>query len=239
MGKRYVNPPIIEAVCEIRFTPDQKWDFTIAGLLFEKVKNEFPSKGQAALGAINRPLAELAVFSSEETKTSIRVGSQLPMLSIMKQKPYSSWIEFKPRIEKAYNELKAIDGVEIKGIQRIGLRYINLIEIPQETVQLEDYFEYAPYLGERLPKELRTFLLGSEFNFSDGRDVCRVQLASALPSQTGQYRANLDLDYYLAQPQAVSPDEVIAWVENAHTKLEELFEGCITDKTRDLFGESK
>lgn len=236
MGRRYANPPIAEAVCEIRFTPDQKWDFTIAGLLYEKVKSEFPSKGKAALGAGDRPMAELAVFSTEDTKTSIRVGSQLPILSIMKQKPYSTWNEFKPQIEGAYKELRAIEGFEVKGITRIGLLYVNLIEIPQKSVKLGDYFEYAPYLGEKLPKEQRSFLLGSEFNFSEGRDVCRVQLASMVPSKPENFSVRLDLDYYVAQPQAISPDEVIVWVESAHAKLEELFEGCITDKTRELFG---
>lgn len=237
MSKKYKNPPVIEAVCEIRFSEDSKWDFTVPGLLFEKVKDEFPSKSKAALSFLDRPLAELAVFTTPNKNTSIRVGTQYPILSILKQKPYGSWNEFKPQIEKTYTELKTIDGVDIKGIQRIGLRYVNLIEIPHESVTLGNYFEFAPSLGKRLPRELRTFLLGTEFNFFDERDVCRVQLASALPGPAGQYRANLDLDYYLAKSQAVSPDDVIEWVENAHTNLEVLFEGCITEKARELFGE--
>ena len=240
MSKKYANPPIREAVCEIKFTHDSKWDFTVPGLLYEKVKTDFRVKSSGSITLGDRtPLAELAVFFTEDKLTSIRVGSRWPILSIIRQKPYPSWSEFKPNIEKAYNELRAIDGVEIKGIQRIGLLYVNLIEIPKKSVNLADYFEYGLNLGGRLPKEIRTFLVGSEFSFFEGRDVCRVQLASAVASNPEHFSVRLDLDYYLAKPQAVTPDGVLEWVENAHQKVEELFEGCIRGKTRKLFGEVK
>lgn len=238
-GKRYKNPPITEAVCEIKLTPDSKVDFTVPGLLYEKLKGEFPLKETGSIEIGGRTLTELAVFLTEDKTTSVRVGSKLPVLSVIRQKPYPSWKEFKPHIEKAYNELKALEGVEIKGIHRIGLLYVNLIEIPSKSVNLGDYFEYGLNLGGRLPKEIRSFLAGSDFSFFEGRDVCRVQLASAVPSNPEHFSVRLDLDYYLAKPQAVSPEEVLKWVENAHQKVEELFEACITDKTRELFGEVK
>lgn len=240
MSKKYANPPIREAVCEIKFTPDSKVDFTVPGLLYEKLKGEFPlkEKGSLVIGG-DRTLTELAVFLTKDKNTSIRVGCKLPILSIIRQKPYPSWKEFKPHIEKAYNELRVLEGVEIKGIHRIGLLYVNLIEIPSKSVNLADYFEYGLNLGGRLPKEIRAFLVGSDFSFFEGRDVCRVQLASAVASNPEHFSVRLDLDYYLAKPQAVSPDGVPEWVENAHQKVEEIFEGCITDRSRELFGEVK
>jgi hypothetical protein len=30
--------------------------------------------------------------------------------------------------------------------------------------------------------------------------------------------------------------DAIAWVEEAHSRVEEVFEGCITDKLREMFG---
>ena len=46
MGRLYKNPPLIEALCEFQFEPDQPWDWTIPGLVYDKVKKEFPKKKQ-------------------------------------------------------------------------------------------------------------------------------------------------------------------------------------------------
>lgn len=237
--RKYKNPPILEAVCEIRFMPDQKWDFTVPGILYEKIKAEFPEKESVSFPRGNSAQGELAVFRSRKNNTMVRVGTKIPILSIIQQKPYSTWHEFRPKIANAYSELRAIDGVEIKGVQRIGLLYVNLIEIPKKSVNLVDYFKYGLNLGDSLPKDPRTFLVGSDFSFFEGRDVCRVQLASAKPSRDELFAVRLDLDYYLSKPQAVSPEGVLEWVETAHQKVEEIFEGCITDRARELFEKVK
>jgi len=44
MVKKYAKPPIVEAVCEFRLTHDTRWDLTVPGLLYEKLKASFPQK---------------------------------------------------------------------------------------------------------------------------------------------------------------------------------------------------
>jgi uncharacterized protein (TIGR04255 family) len=44
MPKKYEKPPIIEAVCEFRFSGKSKWDLTIPGLIYDSVKDEYPQK---------------------------------------------------------------------------------------------------------------------------------------------------------------------------------------------------
>jgi hypothetical protein len=46
VGRRYAAPPLIEAVCELRLTPDTQWDLTIPGMIYEKVKDDFPNREQ-------------------------------------------------------------------------------------------------------------------------------------------------------------------------------------------------
>jgi uncharacterized protein (TIGR04255 family) len=46
MGKRYANPPLVEAVCEFRLAAETLWDLAIPGLLYEKIKNKFPIREQ-------------------------------------------------------------------------------------------------------------------------------------------------------------------------------------------------
>jgi len=53
MGRKYRHPPIIEALCEFRFEPGPPWDLAIPGLVYEKVKEEFPTRRQAKAFEVN------------------------------------------------------------------------------------------------------------------------------------------------------------------------------------------
>ena len=249
MGRKYANCPLVEAVCELRLTRDSKWDITIPGLIYEKIKDEFPNKEQrfvqeAELTKDSQGMqqqirtSERAWFLSDDRKTFIQVGPRL--LAINRLKPYLSWAEFRPGIEKAFMTL--VETVDVKGVQRIGLRYINRIEIPGASVDLDDYFEFRPFLGHNLPQSMANFIVICLLPFFDGRDSCRVQLiqlTNAVPEAGGNVAFLLDLDYFLDQPQAVPENEMLVWVDTAHEKVEELFEGCIKDSLREIFQEVK
>jgi len=119
---------------------------------------------------------------------------------------------------------------------RIGLRYINKIEIP-EVINLETYFDFRPFLGRNLPQDIVNFMVGCMFPFDEGRNLCKVALQKVAPDTHGHNAFILDLDYFLTQPKAITSKEVLNWIENAHNKIEKIFEGCIKDPLRDIFEE--
>ena len=246
MGRKYENPPFVEAVCEFRLTRDTSWDLAIPGLFYEKVKDVFPRREQRVVQEIELTqgpqglqqqirTAERVVLLTEDRKMLIQLGPRL--LAVNALKPYPTWQGFKPIIEKAWKTLENL--LEVRGLQRIGLRYINRIEIPASEIELKEYFEFFPFVGQRLPQRMASFIAGSEFPYEGERDRCRVQLTPA-PVSSGERSAfMLDIDYYLAQPRAVEASSVLDWVETAHNRVEEVFEGCITDRLRELFREVK
>lgn len=244
MSRKYLNPPIVEAVCEFRITSDSKWDLTIPGLVYEKVGKQFPKKEQRLLQRIEATKSpqgneqhvsteERVLFLTNNRKMFIQMGSRL--LAVNCLKPYPTWNGFKPEIENAFDAL--CDIVDIKGLQRIGLRYINHIEIPRTSVNLEDYFEFRPFQGRNLPQVLESFIVGSVFPSSDEQDACKVQLTNATCEKPGHSAFLLDLDYFLSQPQPLPVNKASQWVETAHDQVESIFEGCITDKLRKIFEE--
>ena len=246
MGKKYENPPIIEAVCEFRITSDTKWDLTIPGLIYERVSKEYPIKEQRLIQEVemNQSQQELQqqirtteriFFLSDERKTFIQVGPHL--LAVNSLKPYPAWGVFKPKIERAFRSL--VETVDVQGLQRIGLRYINRIEIPGLSRNLGDYFEFRPFLGQGLPNDVTNFIVGCIFSFLNGRDACKVELTKARPEKPDNAAFLLDLDYYLARPQGVSVNEALEWVNVAHSQIEGVFEGCIKDSLREIFREVK
>jgi uncharacterized protein (TIGR04255 family) len=244
MGRRYRNPPIIEALCEFRFEPSVPWDLAIPGLIYEKVRGDFPKRRQAKAIEVNVAAGPGGVeqrlvttdrihFLREDEKALIQVDRDL--LVVNRLRPYPTWQDFLPLIRQGFDAYLEI--AKPKGVQRIGLRYINRIEIPSRRIKLEDYFEFHPFVGPKLPQDLGSFIVGVQIPYEDSRDTLRLQLANATVETPDMVAVMLDLDYFLVQRGQVSLDAVFEWAETAHDCVEGVFEACITDRLREIFEE--
>lgn len=244
MNKQYLNPPIIEALCEFKFSNDTQWDMAVPGLLYQELKSEFPIREERKFNVMDFSQTdstemppkiisnELMVFLKENRKLLIQVGRNL--LTINCLKPYQNWNNFRYNIELAYNSLSKI--VNLKKLQRIDLRYINQIEIekkfPEQPLQLEKYFCFYPFRGNKMPDGISSFMVGCVFLFHSSRDACKVEFKDKAVKEQNKYVFMLDLDYYLAQPQNHRIEDTLQWIEEAHQKIIEIFEACITDELR-------
>ncbi|MDP2936786.1 MAG: TIGR04255 family protein [Dehalococcoidia bacterium] len=243
MSRKYGNPPITEAVCEFRFAPSTPWDLTIPGLVYEEVRGTFPKKRQATTLEARMSAGPEGLehhiattpgmqFVREDEKALLQVGKDL--LSAHHLKPYPTWQEFLPLVRHGFDAYCKV--ARPQGVGRIGLRYINRVEIKAERVKMEDYFEFHPTVGPQLPQNLDEFSITIQIPFENGRDRTRLQLGS-VKGEPNTVTAILDIDYSLARSDQVSLDTVFEWVEVAHSHVEDVFEGCITDKLRAVFEE--
>jgi uncharacterized protein (TIGR04255 family) len=218
----------------------------IPGLVYEKIRDGFPKRRQekiyeTSIAAGPEGIGQQVLttdrmqFLREDEKALIQVGPNL--LAVNHLRPYPTWQEFFPLIRQGFEAYLA--AANPQGIQRIGLRYINRIEIPGERVELEDYFEFRPFVGAKLPQDYGPFIVGIQIPFENSRDMLRLQLASATTENPNTIAVVLDLDYFLAQPGEVSKEkeQVFQWIELAHNHVEEVFEACITDRLRQTFEE--
>jgi len=242
VGKKYRNPPIIEALCEFRFEPSLPWDLAIPGLVYEKVRDSFPKRRQIRAFETSISTGPAGVeqqirttdrmqFLREDEKALIQVGPDL--LAVNHLRPYPTWREFLPLIQKGFDAYR--EAANPKGIRRIGLRYINRIEIPGQRIELEEYFEFRPFVGPHLPQDFGPFIIGIQVPYEDSRDALRLQLANATIETPNIVAVMLDLDYFLAKPGKISLDRVFEWIDVAHSHVEEVFEACITDRLRQMF----
>ncbi|MBC7259157.1 MAG: TIGR04255 family protein [Chloroflexi bacterium] len=245
MGRRYRNPPVVEALCEFRFKPGQPWDLAIPGLVYEKIRDRFPKRRQARIvelsvtatpdGVGQQVLtADRMQFLREDEKALVQVDRDL--LAVNHLKPYPTWREFLPLIQQGFSAYR--DVARPEGFQRIGLRYINRIEIPGQRVDLEHYLEFRPFVGPNLPQDYGPFMVGIEVPYQNGRDRLRLQVATAAIEKPDALAVMLDLDYFLAEPGQVQLDDVLTWIDAAHSRVEEVFEACLTDRLRQMFEET-
>lgn len=246
MSRKYKNPPLIEAVCEFQFAQKSEWDIAIPGLIYGELKGDFPIRVQVPneIGFTMTPTPEggsqpqvyaasdRIQFYREDKKALVQVGPHL--LTINHLKPYPTWEDYLPLIRHAYSIYRNV--AQPEGLERIGLRYINRLDIPDTNVELEDYFQFYPHIGTELPQNFGSFIVGGQFIFGD-TDALKVQMASAQPERPSHMGVVLDLDYSTLAANDIKLENAHEWLQVAHDRLEQAFEACLTDKLRAIFEE--
>jgi uncharacterized protein (TIGR04255 family) len=244
MTRKYKNPPIIEAVCEFQIAPTVPWDLTIHGLIYEKIQKEFPHKEQRLIQnielaqtpeGINQRVitSERSIFFTEDKRICVQIGSHLLVINCLR--PYPTWQGYSPSIHHAFNTL--LELIEFKELEKISLRAVNRIDIPDSSFDISHYFEFRPFMGPNLPTQIANFIIGCSIVYADERDTCKIQLMNAVPQSPDSSAFILDFDYFLAKPRSIASSQALEWVDDAHLRVDDLFEGCITDTLRELFVE--
>lgn len=243
MSKKYINPPIVEALCEFQFIPGQPWDFTVHGLLYEKIQTDFPDKQQQLglgirvrqeAGAIQHEVLQSPdrmQFLRKDKTALIQVGPDL--LTVNHLKPYPTWEVFKPLILDNLNKYNEV--AKPKGFRRLGLRYINKIDIPVRPVELPQYFNYYPHMPNIVPQVYDAFNVRVEIPHKEDRDRILLTFVNTIPEKPEALSFLLDLDYVMVMPEKIAIEQAEEWLEQAHEVIENTFEACITDKCRKLF----
>ncbi len=244
MNKKYNNSPITEAVCEFIFDISNTVDNVFVDKFYDKIKEIFPDRKKGLDNKVefkidqksgndffNKTTQKFDQFFSKDRKTFLQLKKD-GRISIHKIKPYDSWTIFSKQISIVFQSYLKL--AEIKSVKRIGLRYINNFQIQELSFKLEEYFNFRPATFGAVPSDLAGFSIGSIFAFEDKKDLAKVQILN-LPSNTEKAVFMLDIDYYSGMPNTIRVDDSCAWVEKAHSHIEELFESILTDKIKNSF----
>lgn len=245
MGRLYTNPPLIEAVCEFQFEPNQPWDWTIPGLVYNKVGKEFPKKKQQNIvemaariekdevtPSIKGGMGRMQFLRDDETAL-IQVG---PNLFVVNQlRPYPTWEKYREMINN--NLAIYCEVANPKALKRIGLRYINRLEIPEAEVRIEDYILAVPTIPEPIPQVFATWVQRVEIPFVDSNGMMVMQSGLMKHEEPNKIVFLLDLDFITLDIREIKIENAADWLERAHDAVEKTFEACITGKSRALFKE--
>lgn len=240
MGGKYANPPLVEAICEFRLASDTAWDMAIPGLIYKRLKSEFPVRKQRLFqetefahreDGFHRQIrvTECVLLFAEDRRAFVQLGPRWLMVNVLR--PYPTWMGFKSKIELAFEALGQV--VEIVSLERVGLRYINRIDGLDSSVELGRYLGFYPTFGFQLGNRAVDFAVDGEFVYAGGRDRCRIRLGTVPTGDTRHTTLVLDIHYFLARE--VEAQAVMGWLEEAHDGVVGIFEECITDALREKF----
>ena len=244
MAIQYENAPITEALIDIRVElPSGVTLETLEGVHSE-VKGRYPGKkkrvyvqGQFSagdeIGAVAKQTVMGFALATENGKQIFQV--RLDGFTFSRLRPYGNWGELRDEGRRLWEIYRR--AVSPRKITRVAVRYINQIDIPLRAIDYKDYFRTAPEVSPVLPQGLSGFFMQLQFPQADfGGLLILTQTAIPPPSQD-MNSVILDLDVFKEGVETVSDDEVWGLLETLRNRKNEFFEGCLTDKARELFGQ--
>jgi uncharacterized protein (TIGR04255 family) len=239
MATIYKRAPVTEAVIEIRTKSSLQ-----AGELERLVARfgkKFPTPPQK-LFDLSVEVGEVASTARQQLngyRLAATDGARLLNLGLQsfntaKLAPYEGWERFVEEVQANWDIWLKI--VQWRPIARIGVRYINRIDVPIiGRFELDDYLTFLPVMPKSLDNGIEHFAMNILVPL--GKDDLKLVLnAGSTPSPLiGHTSLILDLDVALDTNLPTNNESLWAAIDRMRLRKNEVFEACITDKTRALF----
>ncbi len=238
LPKKISPDNIREAVVEIRYLSNLPFEVFL-GTLFNALdksytytnrpvqKPKFEQPSQANIGrAITIQLSSAGLFYND--KISVQVSPNALVFTCLKQ--YIGWSDYRPQIEKVLKQF--MSSGHITKCTRVGIRYIS--EYPDRDISECIKFNFTFGFPE---VQSETVAFRSEFYYKDSKII--LNLSNKVPlvrnMQAGQKNeitktSIVDIDVITDNLEIKELDDLLANIDDNHTKEKEIYFGMINDE---------
>lgn len=236
----YLKAPITEAIIDIQFAEAMSQE--ICDKVKAKLIDQYPVVDDWVEGSFFVDVRKNAA-QFQETVRGFRLSSldqawiaiiANSRFSTSRLAPYLGWEVFRDRAVNNWDVFKSVAGY--LRIKRIGVRYINRIDIPSEPdtpIHLSDYLNLYLQVPQPPFPPVNQQTAQAIFTFKN----CTVVVNSATVPSPLLFHASiaLDLDYGRDKDVPQNDDAMWAYIEKIRELKNLLFEACVTDHARELF----
>lgn len=243
MPASYKRPPITEAIIGVTFA--EQLDPAKLSKAHKKFVRAYPQHLEVKNVSLKVELSREGRANADETQVAIghrRSNSDADELLVLwpsefvvsQLAPYPGWEVFIARFERDWKIWKQTTG--FRHVRRIGVRFINRIDIPL----IDNRVDHEKYLNvyARLPNPI------SEVGAYGVQMAAAIEdIKCALKLNSGTVNAPilnhsaflLDIDFSRMTDVPQSDADILVLLDQIRTKKNEVFEACITNRTRRLF----
>jgi uncharacterized protein (TIGR04255 family) len=241
----FPHAPIAEAVLEIQTKLPSTVSLETLASVQEALKEQYPSKRtrMALKDGVKfeegkepeffSPPHEIVgyLFASSDGKQVIQ--SRFNGFAFSRLRPYDRWETFRNDARDLWHHYSKVTSPEV--VTRLGLRYINRIEIPLPFLDFKEYILTTPEIAPGLPQAMTTFFMRMEIP-EPSLDAL-VILTQTIEPVTEDKRLPLifDIDVFRAGLFDVKSDEIWTIFEGLRNLKNDVFFKSLTDKAKDLF----
>jgi uncharacterized protein (TIGR04255 family) len=250
--RKYSKPPIVEAILQLRYSsaltdaelnriprllqrtyPKSKPESDIELAVEITGKDGTPATSQARPNTVDKG----ARLLSDDDQRIIITRSKSIVFAY--QAPYPGWDQFLAEAQVIFGIVR--EKLGYRQIASAGLRYTNRIDVPvgalQETVVPGDYLVVGPALPNLpISSAVRAYQLVADVDLPVDRLVARIQAATLVPALINHASLLLDIDIIAQRDVPQKPEELWELVGRMRQIKNEIFEACVTEKARELFG---
>lgn len=244
VGSHYSRAPVVEAIIEIRCElPDGVELDTLKGAVcaddFPKIAKHYELSGTfnfSDAGILSDTTAEAIGFVFKSKDDLQVVQARLNGFSYAVLAPYDKWETF---CKEAWHRWKAYqDLMHPAKATRLGVRYINRIDIPNGQIEIKDYLRTAVDVSPYLPQMVASYFLQVQVPLARYGAVATVTSTLTPPPRENTTSLILDIDVWRSMEIDLVSDGASPVIQNALESLRQAknytFEACITDATRGL-----
>ena len=243
MAQLYKRPPITEAVIEFRV------EDALSRKVVDQIKDRFlvdyPAppqqavlvnvqiENEAATAKLQRKFNAYKLTSGDGTAV-VSLGSQV--IATSRFAPYPGWEPFVAEAKRNWDKWKGIAGY--RKVTRIGVRYINRIDVPNpkgDPITFSDYLRFFPTVPDFGQLPMESFAINTSAPLQ--ADDCMLILnASTAPSplvKAVSFILDIDVSKSANVPQ--NEDAIWKFVNQVRELKNRIFEASISDQARRLF----
>jgi uncharacterized protein (TIGR04255 family) len=242
--RQYPRAPITEAIIDVMAEPGDGMSMDkLSGLTrADETLLKRQEKLQLAMGHLElRPGSPAAVSASEEDvgfKFTSDDGkhicqAKLSGFGFSRLAPYEGWQSFRGNAVRLWQLYRTI--ATPKKITRLAVRYINRVDIPAPSVDMKEYFLTSPEISSKLPQQMAGFFMQLRLPQEDIGAMLVFNQTIVPPGKPDTTSIVLDFDLFRSDDVPQDDEAIWNYFEVLHEKKNEVFEACITDRTRSLF----
>lgn len=244
VAEKFPKAPITEALFYIQIDPVLSISAKELSEAHSEIVSSYPNKKNRLLWETKFEFKEGSPVKAESADKRIHgyqfwssdekqvVQFLADGFSFSRLKPYEGWEMSFPEAMKLWKLYLKKFGPQ--NIKQLGLRYINLIEIPFSRVELGDYFIQPPQPPAGLPQDLEGFLSRLVIRF-DERTRVMTTLTPQLHSLPGIFSIVFDIDAFSTVHSSATYGKLEEDFKKLHGIVWDIFKMSIKPKTEELF----
>lgn len=239
--RHYSRAPITEAVIELQVTLPQEATLAAIAAMQTNIAVDYPN--QEALLVIQGEMTAGASVGATASQTQIGfayansdrqqiVQARLDGFSFSRLAPYERWELFRDEAQRLWKIYQT--AIYPTSINRLAVRYINRLDLPLPIKDFKDYLRVYPEVPSDLSESLNGYFLQLQVPKPEIEATLLLNQAIIPPSNDSVVSVLLDIN--LIRLCDIPVEETIFWdiLETLHEKMDQIFEACITDETREL-----
>lgn len=238
---QYSRAPITEAIIDLRLKLPK--DASLAQLeeCGKEEAERYPEKSILKVGVSHVEMGESLktsassreigfLFRSKDAKQIFQV--HLEGFTVNRLAPYVGWEAFRDEARRLWRLYRKI--ARPVQLDRVAVRYINRLDLPLPIAELKEYLRTVPEVSPGLPQTLANYFMHLNIPFEDLKLTLVLNQTVVAPPDPSRVSIALDIDLYRTEELTWSDEWLWETLEKLHVRKNEIFEACITDKTREL-----